>query len=538
MFFCLFTTQELAAQVRQRNPREAIETHLKYLQPEYKNQGVQYLNYSAAIFNNPRLSDNERKIKERRLYARLLQEIYNGIGERIRIDEIPDNPNYTDSVQGNKAVYFVSSHLGYDIYLEKIDRNWYYSVETIRNIQRLHGLVFVIDTRQLFGIDLFDPPQTYFGLTFWQYVGFMVLLLISTINFLILRFLLIRIPVSMLKKYGHDLLAENYVRPVVRPLAGFLLFAQIRLMLPILLFPISISEYLFPAMYIIMLSQIILVVYNLVNILGYYASLFSSKGTIRLEQQLILFIKRTLRVIVVITGGMVLLQHIGLNITGLIAGLSIGGLAVALAAQDMLKNIFGSLMIFLDRPFKIGDWIIGDRIEGRVEQVGFRSTRIRTFHNSVTSIPNGKIADMTIDNMGMRMYHRYRTVIAITYDTPADLIETFVEGLREIANRHPLVLKENIQAYLNNFGSSSLDVHFQIFFLVDNIFDELKNRQEIMLEIVRLAEFLGVRFAFPTTSVHVENLPGAPSLTPVYHKNRSGFQRDLQDFFQKSPPEQ
>ena len=192
----------------------------------------------------------------------------------------------------------------------------------------------------------------------------------------------------------------------------------------------------------------------------------------------------------------------------LFAFLLIGGLAFALAAQDTIKNFFGSLMIFIDKPFQIGDWITSSNIDGTVEEVGFRSTRIRTFRNSVISVPNGALADLTIDNNGLRQYRRFRTIIKITYDTPADVVEMYVEGLKKLLHAHPATNKENYEIHFNDLGDSSLDILFYVFFEAPTWSDELRCRQEMLLQIMKLTEHLGIEFAFPTQTMHVQSFPG------------------------------
>ncbi|MDH5610267.1 MAG: mechanosensitive ion channel family protein, partial [Cyclobacteriaceae bacterium] len=216
----------------------------------------------------------------------------------------------------------------------------------------------------------------------------------------------------------------------------------------------------------------------------------------------------------------------------LLTGLSIGGLAFALAAQDTIKNFFGSLMIFIDKPFQIGDWITSGDIDGTVEEVGFRSSRVRTFRNSVMYVPNGKMADSLIDNHGLRQYRRFFTQIAITYDTPPELIDGFVEGLRKIVLSHPDTRKDYYNVFLNDLGPSSLNIMFYIFFEVPDWTAELKARHEVLLEIIRFAKQLGVHFAFPTQTLHVENFPGQPSLSPLF-PDKNGMDATLDAYFKK-----
>jgi MscS family membrane protein len=221
----------------------------------------------------------------------------------------------------------------------------------------------------------------------------------------------------------------------------------------------------------------------------------------------------------VIIGGIIVLQNLNVNIGLLLGGLSVGGLALALAAQDTIKNFFGSLMIFMDKPFQAGHWIVtSDGIDGTVEKVGFRSTQIRTFANSVITVPNGRLSDAAIDNFGLRAYRRFKTQIAVTYDTPPDVLDLFIKGLREIVQQHPHTRKDQYHIYMNDMASHSLNILFYIFFITASWGEELKYRHEVILSIIRLAHELGISFAFPTQTLHMETFPGQMSLSPNYEQ--------------------
>lgn len=200
-------------------------------------------------------------------------------------------------------------------------------------------------------------------------------------------------------------------------------------------------------------------------------------------------------------------NRIGLPAYSVLAGLGVGGLAVALAGQQTLANLLGSLIIMLEKPFTIGQWIKVDGIEGTVEDVGFRSTRIRTFYDSLVTIPSSQLVNSTIDNFDRRRRREVKTVLGLTYDTPPDKIDAFVAGVRELLSAHPDVRKDNIQVGFVDFGPNSLDVSLKFLLRAPNRLAELAERQRIMLGILRLAEAEGVRFAFPTQTLHVESLP-------------------------------
>jgi MscS family membrane protein len=159
-------------------------------------------------------------------------------------------------------------------------------------------------------------------------------------------------------------------------------------------------------------------------------------------------------------------------------------------------------MIYADRPFKIGDYVSTTEIEGTVEDIGFRSTRIRTLDTSLIAVPNGKLVDMTINNLGARQRRRYRTFVDIPYHTPPDLIEIFLQGLIQITLNHPNTAKDVYYIRLNSLEGSSLRILFIIYFLTNDYAEDIKYREQVILSIIRLAEKLGVQLAFPSTSVY------------------------------------
>jgi MscS family membrane protein len=168
-------------------------------------------------------------------------------------------------------------------------------------------------------------------------------------------------------------------------------------------------------------------------------------------------------------------------------------------------------MILFDRPFQVGDWIIVGVAEGTVEEIGFRSTRLRTFYNSVISIPNSELMNAKVDNMGRRQYRRLRTTLRLTYDTPPAKLKAFVDGIKEIILKHPQTRKDYFHVVFNDYGPSSLDVMLYMFFEVPDWTEELLAREQVLTDILTLAESIGVSFAFPTQTLHIESMPTAGS---------------------------
>ena len=196
-----------------------------------------------------------------------------------------------------------------------------------------------------------------------------------------------------------------------------------------------------------------------------------------------------------------------LPVKTLLTSLGIGGLAIGFAARETLQNFFGSITVLIDRPFHIGDWVkIGD-VEGTVETVGFRSTRVRTFYNSLITVPNGSLLTATVDNMGARRYRRIKAMLSLTYDTPPEKIDAFCEGIRELILRHPYTRKDYYHVYFNQFADASLNVLLYCFHETPDWGTELRERHRLFNDILHLARRLGVEFAFPTQTIHLHQEP-------------------------------
>ncbi|MDD1619746.1 MAG: mechanosensitive ion channel family protein, partial [Methylococcaceae bacterium] len=219
--------------------------------------------------------------------------------------------------------------------------------------------------------------------------------------------------------------------------------------------------------------------------------------TSSIDSQLVRLMLRLLTIIVAIAILVRGADRIGLPAYSVLAGLGVGGLAVALAAQQTLANLLGSLIIMFEKPFAIGHSIKLKDIEGTVESVGFRSTRIRTPSNSLVTIPSSQLVNSPIDNMELRQYRQVRTVLNLTYDTPHGKIEDFLEGIKHILLTHPNTRKDNIQAVLYDLGPDSLNILLNFFLQVPNRAAELNERERVLLDILVLAEAKGIRFATP-----------------------------------------
>lgn len=227
----------------------------------------------------------------------------------------------------------------------------------------------------------------------------------------------------------------------------------------------------------------------------------------KLDEQFIPVVRSSSKVFFVIIGAVLFLQNLGYSVTSLIAGLGLGGAAVALASKDTLSNLFGSLVIFIDRPFHIGDWIEMGEVEGTVEEVGLRTTRIRTFANSLVTMPNSLLTTTAINNWSRMKKRRIKTSIGLTYDSPPEKMEQAVEMIRDIIRNDPKIKDDFFLVNFDNFGPYSLDILIYCFTVTTNWAEFLQAKQELYVKIMKGIHELGLKFAFPTQSLHLESIP-------------------------------
>ena len=490
------------------SPHATIYTHLFALQEDsYDLEKAASTIYGAS----------EKRAEE---IALKIKQVLDGKGLRVAIASLPKDPNYLDTLQNFSAepMYVLFPNQLPEISVEKINGNWYYSQETNRQIDRLYREVYPAGTELLKKSIPNVGHLRMFGLEVWQYVGFLVLLVLSVALFYIQNkviFWLLKSLEKYLIRFAHNSLNDSLLK-LSRPISWLLVFYALDNYIPILQFPIEVNSFLLKGLHI---GQTVLWIYvflQLVQVLMDIYGSYSLKTESKLDDQLTPILKRLLRGLVFFVGGLKMLTIFGADVTTVIAGASIGGLAVALASQDTVRNLIGTFMIFLDKPFQIGDWIVGGGVEGTVEEVGFRSSRIRAADTSVFTIPNSKLSEIVINNLGLRLYRRYKTVLGIRYDTPPELIEAFVKGVRALVDTHPDTRSEDYNVEFTGFGNSALEILLNVYFKNPGWGKEQSSKHRLHIAIVKLAKELGVEFAFPSQTLMIEDFPEKQALDLKY----------------------
>ncbi|GIT98429.1 mechanosensitive ion channel family protein [Sulfurovum sp. TSL1] len=220
------------------------------------------------------------------------------------------------------------------------------------------------------------------------------------------------------------------------------------------------------------------------------------------------FILKIAKILVGAVGLGAMLQVWGINVTALVASLGLGGLAFALAAKDTASNMFGSFALLADKSIRIGEWIKVGGVEGTVEDIGMRTTKIRSFEKALITVPNQIVSNSPIENFSRRGVRRIKMQIGLTYGTSRDQMNAIVKEIRAMLHGHEKISqKETLLVNFDSFGDSSLNIFIYTFTNTSNWERYLNIREEIHLKIMHIVEENGASFAFPSRSIYMEQMP-------------------------------
>lgn len=256
--------------------------------------------------------------------------------------------------------------------------------------------------------------------------------------------------------------------------------------------------------------------YGLVDVASSFLAERAARTESKSDDMFVPLLRRTLKLVVLVTGAVFLLSSVvdEEQLWTIVAGLSIGSLAVGFAAKDSIENLFGTFTVLLDKPFQLGDYVRVEGNEGTVEDVGFRSTRLRTPDDSLVTVPNAMFIRAIVDNLGARRHRRIRAFVALTYDTPPERIEAFCEAVREALRANPRVRQDNYLVQLFQMSASSLDILLQAYVLAPDLPDEARERHRLFTDVLLAAERVQVDFAFPTQTIFMRPEIGDDTQSP------------------------
>lgn len=346
-------------------------------------------------------------------------------------------------------------------------------------------------------LDTFGP----LGLTWFQWLAILSIILAS---FLIGRLvgLLVRAVVSRFVKRTRATWDDALLPRLAGPLAAALALGAAAALLPLVRLASDDAGYAYIAIRAGYFAIFFWTLFRLVDV-GFHLlseSMWAKSGPSR---SLIPLGSRVAKVGVFAIAVVAVLDRLGFPVASLIAGLGIGGLALALAAQKTVENLFGAFSIGVDQPFRVGDTVKVEDFLATVERVGLRSTRFRTLDRTIVTIPNGKLADSRIESLTARDRMRLATVIGLVYGTTESQVRQVLDGFTRVLRAQPKLWPEGITVLLRGLGASSIDIEITAWFETGDFGEFQAIRQEVLLQFLRVVEDAGTSVAFPTQTVHV-----------------------------------
>lgn len=491
-------------------PRDAMRTFLEGMKRS-KHEGR-----AQALSALQLQSDGDQfEALEGPLSSGYLKEVLDRVSYVV-LQEVPDDPEST-------TPYVHYSHRLGKIIIAPVERDgrtqWLFTSETLRMLPALYRAIE--QAPRIEGSADGDRPILFFqirdwmrsvsgwllapvlGLEAWQWVAVAVTLTLGTLS----AFALTGLALLVMRRFfraEHFELEKGLERRFLRPIRLLILALTAYLGLSVIGLPDDVLRIALVVTFCAIGAAGISTALQLCDVASAYSHRRASATQSFYDDMLVTLITSVAKIVIVIAGVIVIAESLSIPYRNLLAGLGIGGLAFAIAARDTIANFFGSAVLLMDRPFRKGDYVIVDAVEGEIERVGIRSTQIRTFHDSIVFIPNSNLANMKIDNMGRRRQRRICTRIGVTYETPPDKLDATCQRLRDVLQADPLVSNHRILVSVQTFADSAIEIEL-IFYLLVNTFDqERQEHHRLMLTFMRTVEEMGLSFAYPTRRVLME----------------------------------
>jgi MscS family membrane protein len=382
---------------------------------------------------------------------------------------------------------------------------WKFSAATLRTANDLYSEIAAMPDRSI-GHGHAAPPATpYFALRDWVASIAPSLLeplgvvakwqVIAGFALLALCFLVGIVPALIVGAvlrlvFGSELHNINQVRLPLILAFGTLLW---QIFSPYIGLPREVRQVTVPLVGVVMTLSLLLVAWRLVDVFSYnYITKAGKIGVDRIAFSLIMGVVRAALVAVAAAN---IADKLSIPYNGLLAGLGIGGLAFAFASRETLSNVFGAAILAADRPFKAGDWITVGEIDGDVEHVGIRSTRVRTLDDTVLIVPNGKLSDATITNHGTRRFRRAVSKLILAYDTPVELIDRFRQEIVKLISETPGAIPDKTEVYVRGFALEGPELNVTYLLDTTSWQVEWNTKHQVWTGVMALAKRLSVRFS-------------------------------------------
>jgi MscS family membrane protein len=381
-------------------------------------------------------------------------------------------------------------------------------------------------------IDLYNdlPPAAQ------ELIARLLLLLLVLVLIVVLRRVLTWIIVRPLKRlakrtgFTHD---DALLEAMMLPIRLVVIAVAIVLGLEVLGLGDDFDEFLVNISRTLIMLAILVGIYKLVDLLAASSFQLARITGIEMEERLLPFMRTAVKLVIIAMGIVIILQEWGYDVSGLIAGFGLGGLAFSLAAQDTVSNLFGFMAIVSDNPFDVGEYVITPDSQGIVEHVGLRTTRIRTLDQALIYVPNSTMANSAITNWSRLSKRRINYNLGVTYDTTSGDMRVLLDRIREMMRNEETIDSESVTVIFTEFGDSALNILVRAYVLIADWGEFHMYQEQIHMKIMDIVDDLNLSIAFPSMSLYVENLPPVevpeepptPRLSPRERALKAGYIR-------------
>lgn len=347
--------------------------------------------------------------------------------------------------------------------------------------------------------------------------GLLLLLLVLLVSFIIRRtltFLIIR-PLRNLSRrtqFDHD---DKLIDSVIAPIRYIVIAVAILVAVAVLDAGESFDTFFGHISRTMIIFGMLLIIYRVIDLFALNSQRMAIVTGISIEERLLPFLRTAGKLVVIALGLVIVLQEWGYDVSGVVAGLGLGGLAFSLAAQDTVSNLFGFTAIVSDNPLNVGEYISADGVEGIVEHVGLRSTAIRRLDQAIVYMPNSRLANANILNWSRLQKRRMDFTLGVTYNSTSGQLRVLLHRIREMLRSQEKIDPESVTVFFVNFGDSSLDIMVRSYILIADWTAYTTEVERLRLEILDIVADLNMDIAFPSTSLYVETLP------PIYSGGRT-----------------
>lgn len=378
----------------------------------------------------------------------------------------------------------------------------------------------------------------FLGNTVSEYLLALGILLFGFIFKTVLSRLLSSIMYRLVKRFSKEDYLPEFRRLLLQPLEVLLFLVFLYFAFQVLDYPLEPSQlrksdpflktFLFRTYQVFVIVALAWVIMRFIDFIGLIFKYRSEMTASKLDDQLVPFFKDFAKVMVVIFAFLVMLGTVfQVNVAGLVAGLGVGGLALAFAAKESLENLLASFTIFLDHPFVVGDLVEVGGITGTIEKIGFRSTRIRTLDKTFVTVPNKFMIDKPLNNLTLRTFRRVSFDITLTYDTTSEQLRAITTELQQFIDKHPNTNQDGVVRF-QALADSSKNI-LVLYFVESMDWTEYVNiKEEIAYKIVEIVAKYNAEFAYPTQTLYLQRQAAAGNaLTEQPERPYIGSETDL-----------